>query len=98
MTLLNIFVALSARVPIANRCRNLQAQIWPTFAEIHLRLQRGFSHWECGGSILQGQPTGSTAGDFAVSKLRNARQWLAFANRLAVSGLRNWPLWERNRR
>jgi capsid protein len=37
-------------------------------------------------------------GDVALSELRNARQWRAFANRLSVSGLRNWPLWERNRR
>jgi hypothetical protein len=36
-------------------------------------------------------------GDFALSKLRKARQWRVFANRLLVSGLRNRPLWERNR-
>src|ERR1700730_1619202 len=48
--------------------------------------------------ILPGQPASPTTGDFALSKLRNARQWRAFANRLAVSGLQNRPLSERNRR
>jgi choline dehydrogenase-like flavoprotein len=43
------------------------------------------------------QPASPATGDFALSKLRKARQWRVFANRLLVSGLRNGPLWERNR-
>jgi hypothetical protein len=55
----------------------------------------GCGFWVC---ILPPQPTSPAPGDLTLSNLRNARQWRAFANWLSVSGLRNWPLRERNRR
>jgi hypothetical protein len=54
--------------------------------------------WRRARSALRRQPTSAAPGESTLSNLRNARQWRAFANRLSVSGLRNSPLRERNRR
>jgi hypothetical protein len=53
--------------------------------------------WRLVRSALRRQPGSLATGDVALSKVRNARQWRAFADRLSVSGLQNRPLWERNR-
>jgi hypothetical protein len=51
-----------------------------------------FCGFGLGVSILPPQPTSPAPGNFALSNLKKARQWRAFANWQPVSGHRIWPL------